>query len=199
MILVCPQPAVWHAIYRRCDQAWRESGRVGDPPPAPLILGGWAFSSDADKQVRWQALVRWAEARSKSQAVALDLPADGYCVHEISNSYPGDHYGCQEHAPAPVPGPAELGAAMKRLHDSWPVIAGPLSQACKPVEFMGSKGRRLIVVVTANAEPPWGHWNQLADRSRKHEFTAFRRRVNETIAPRHVDHIDFKVQIPLQR
>ena len=26
MILVCPRPAVWHEIYRRCDQAWSESG-----------------------------------------------------------------------------------------------------------------------------------------------------------------------------
>lgn len=198
MILVCPQPAVWRAVYRRCDQAWSESGHLGDPPPGPLILSGWAFASDADKQERWQALVRWADERSLLQVVAMDLPADGYFVQEISTSYPGKHYGCQDHQPAPVPSPAELGAAIKRLHDSWAAIAGSLWQVCKPVEFTGAKGRRLIVVVTANAEPPWGHWDRLADQSRRHEFTAFRRRVNEVIAPHHVDHIDFSVQVPRQ-
>ena len=198
MILVCPQPSAWHAICRRCNQAWSESGHVGDPPPDPLILSGWAFSSDADKQKRWQALVRWAEERSLLHLVALDLPAEGHFVHEISTSYPGEHYGCQDHEPAPVPSPAELEAALKRLHDSWAAIAGSLWKVCKPVEFMGSKGRRLIVVVTANAEPPWGHWDQLADQSRRNEFTAFRRRVNDVIAPHHVDHIDFSVQVPPQ-
>ena len=69
---------------------------------------------------------------------------------------------------------------------------------CKPVEFMGAKGRRLIVVVTSNAEPPWRHWDELADQSQRHEFAEFRRRVNDVIAPHHVDHIDFRVQVPRQ-
>ena len=194
MILVCPRPAVWHEIYRRCDQAWSESGRCGEPPPAPLVLSGWAFSSDVDKQERWQALLRWSEERSLTHLVALHLPDDGYYVHSICKAYPGEHYGCQDHAPAPFPNAAELGAAIERLYDSWAGVAGSLAQVCKPVEFLGAKGRRLLVLVTENVDPPWGRWDQLSDRSRKHEFTAFRRRVNEVIAPHHVDHIDFRVR-----
>jgi len=194
MILVCPRPAVWHEVYRRCDQAWSESGRCGEPPPAPLILSGWAFSSDVDKQERWQALLRWSEERSLSHLVALRLPDDGYYVQVICKTYPGEHYGCQDHPPAPVPIAAEIRAAIERLQDAWAGVAGSLAQVCMPVEFLGAKGRRLLVHVTANADPPWGRWDQLTHGAGKHEFTAFRRRVNEVIAPHHVDHIDFRVR-----
>jgi hypothetical protein len=64
MIFVCPKPPIWHDTFLRCRRAWEASGRTGDEPSVPLILNGWVYSSDLDKQQRWQALIRWAEERS---------------------------------------------------------------------------------------------------------------------------------------
>src|SRR5438309_7873039 len=57
---ICLMPDAWAAVHRRLLSA-RE--RAGDPavpePPRPLILDGWAFSSDTQKQERWKETVRW--------------------------------------------------------------------------------------------------------------------------------------------
>lgn len=194
MHFVCPQPSVWHAIVSRCDKAWRGAGGQGKPPPAPLVLSGWAFSSDVEKQRRWKDLVGWAEERSLLHLVSLQLPEDGYYVHVLTDSYPGKDFGCQDHPPASMPNGVELAEAMHRLHDSWPVVAGPMARFCRPLKFTGDKARRLLVLVTGEVGPPWGGWTYIAAGEKRQEFTAFRRRVNVAIAPHHVDHVDFRVQ-----
>ena len=59
--LVCPTPDAWAAVHRRLLKARQRAGDPAIPePPCPLILDGWAFSSDTQKQERWAETVRWA-------------------------------------------------------------------------------------------------------------------------------------------
>ena len=195
MIFVCPKPPIWCDTVTRCRNAWEASGHTGEEPPWPLVLSGWIYSSDLDKQQRWRALVRWAEQKDLARLLPQLSEDDGYYVHDLSTSYPEQHYGPQTHPPAVCPSEQELAEALQRLRDAWPDVAGPgLADACHPSEFAGAKARRLIVTVTQEAEPPWGSWFQLASGPERHTFTAFRQRINETIEPHHVDHVDFKLE-----
>jgi hypothetical protein len=58
---VCPKPQRWHAL----SQLLREHHQagVGDPPPVPLILSGWVFTSNLEKLIRFQQQLKWAEQR----------------------------------------------------------------------------------------------------------------------------------------
>ena len=53
---ICPVPALWNSFWERlgCPRA--------DVGP-PLVLSGWAFSSDRDKRERFQAHIRYAADR----------------------------------------------------------------------------------------------------------------------------------------
>ena len=58
---ICPQPKVWHAIHTALLEAWRTKKDESIPkPPVPLILNGWVFSSDIEKEVRWKETISWA-------------------------------------------------------------------------------------------------------------------------------------------
>jgi hypothetical protein len=55
------------------------------PPPIPLILAGWAFSNDFEKQQRWQETIVWAESHCCLELVR-DLPLNSmYVVEKISD------------------------------------------------------------------------------------------------------------------
>ena len=69
----CPSPVEWNRIYGRLKD-WAESRGVTDPPPVPLILGGWAMSSAREKHERWQDTIRWAELHECANLVN-GLPA----------------------------------------------------------------------------------------------------------------------------
>jgi hypothetical protein len=59
---VCPMPQVWNRIWQRLQTARERFNRPEVPsPPTPLILNGWVFSSDADKERRWKETVKWAK------------------------------------------------------------------------------------------------------------------------------------------
>ncbi len=45
-IFVCPMPHKWHQIYERLKEASDTAGLVNAAPPIPLILAGWAFSTE---------------------------------------------------------------------------------------------------------------------------------------------------------
>ena len=58
----CPVPYIWHEIHQAHVAARDRSGDPGVPmPPTPLILAGWAYSSDGEKFLRWGQTVQWAE------------------------------------------------------------------------------------------------------------------------------------------
>ncbi len=205
MIFVCPKPIQWSDAYQRLQSAWHADGQQGDPPPQLLILSGWAFSSDLDKQQRWQQTIAWAERHSYSHLLPSLTEDDCYCVVSLSTSYrPRSRCGkvfdeCQYHPPAERPTDSALDAAMQRLREAWPAVAGPeLGAVCCPAEFSGAKARKLIVTISArDARPPWGSWFELGSSSAaRGAFTSFRQRINDTIAPHHVDHVDFRFAKP---
>ena len=54
-------PDAWAAVHRRLLKARQRAGDPAIPePPCPLILDGWAFSSDTQKRERWLETLRWA-------------------------------------------------------------------------------------------------------------------------------------------
>jgi hypothetical protein len=58
---ICPNPVAWDKAYRRLIAHATERGVLG-APPRPLILAGWAHSSDAQKMERWRETVEWAKS-----------------------------------------------------------------------------------------------------------------------------------------
>jgi|SRR5208337_2973142 len=58
---ICPNPQPWSEIYQKLEAEWIARGRVGSPPPVPLILNGWMASDNNAKHKRWLDTVRWAE------------------------------------------------------------------------------------------------------------------------------------------
>ena len=158
----------------------------------PLILSGWHYSSDRDKQLRWEQTIEWAERHECRHLIPQLRDDECYFTEHLSTSNPEQHYGPQIHPPAERPAEPELLAAMDRLRATWPSVAGSeLAEVCSPVEFSGHKARRLVVAVTSDARPPWGDWTYFPSGGDRRSFTDFRRRINDTIAPIHVDHVDF--------
>lgn len=72
--IICPKPGLWHEIHKRLVATMRD-GDHSSPPPIPLILAGWAHSSDREKRLRWQQTIAWAESHSCSELVR-DLEPD---------------------------------------------------------------------------------------------------------------------------
>ena len=63
-------PDTWAAVHQRLLKAWTKSGDRAIPePPRPLILNGWVFSSDSEKQARWAETVRWATRHGLSHLI----------------------------------------------------------------------------------------------------------------------------------
>jgi hypothetical protein len=194
-IFVCPNPIPWSETYKRLEASWRQSGCHGDGPPMPLILSGWWYSSDRDKQLRWEQTIQWAEQHNCRDLIRQIPETECYYTSHVSTSYPEQHYGPQVHPPAERPSDETVLAAMERLRAAWGSVAGAeLADVCSPLEFTGHKRRRLLVAVTRDARPPWGDWYYIASDADRGSFTAFRRRINESITPLHVDHIDFTLR-----
>ena len=85
MKFVCPKPQPWLAVYDSLKAAWETAGSNGPPPPFPLILNGWMFSSDFDKHARWIDTIKWAEDHSLSHHIKELKADDKYEVREFSN------------------------------------------------------------------------------------------------------------------
>lgn len=191
---VCPMPGAWDRVYRELRRVHAGLPDAGRPPPVPLILAGWAYSSDADKQRRWQDTRRWAEERGLGHLVPPDnsFPADAR--HEV----PLDAL----HRPVWVPHrryesvPRLTGETrhlvFATLVKAWSDVAGPVASATRPLRLAGKKGCRLVVAADPAVAPPWGSWSRI-DPLRSRSFADLRRRLNVVVAPHMVDHIDFQV------
>jgi hypothetical protein len=77
-------PPLWQKIHRRLIESMRDS-IASPPPPIPLILAGWVFSNDLEKQQRWQETIAWAESHGCSEHVRDLPPSSMYVVEKISD------------------------------------------------------------------------------------------------------------------
>lgn len=75
---ICPLPKIWSTIYAELD-ALAKAKNIEDPPP-PLILAGWNFSSDVQKETRWQETIAWATKNGGENIVARLTDSEFYCI-----------------------------------------------------------------------------------------------------------------------
>lgn len=81
MVRVCPNPIPWNEIFKQLSKH-AEAHRCNPPaPPRPLILAGWAFSSDIEKKRRWEETVAWANSNGCSEIVSGVADADFVLVN----------------------------------------------------------------------------------------------------------------------
>lgn len=56
---ICPKPIKWNAIYEKLLAYWGTRNNEIPKPPIPLILAGWAYSTDLEKKIRWNETLDW--------------------------------------------------------------------------------------------------------------------------------------------
>jgi hypothetical protein len=191
---VCPYPRIWADVHQALIKRW-EAVRDGSPePPNPLILAGWAYSNDVEKQRRWQRTVEWARERGWDDLVRI-APEAMYRVQALTDYTVGPGGGPMyldwDFTPKRAPSDQECQHALDVLMEAWDSIAAEMAHATWPLRFSGAKRRRLVVLADRMVTPPWGGWGWRAAGEARRAFTRFRQRVNAAIAPLHVDHIDF--------
>lgn len=189
MKFVCPYPQAWSNIYVKLSKASKDKGTLSRPP-IPLVLNGWAFSSDYEKLRRWNETISWAEKEGISHLIPELTSDQKYMVYEYS-TYDGSYsLTYTNHEPKYKPKKEEVKEAFTKLKESWSKIAGlELAEITHPKCFTGKKKRRLVLIANYSCKPPWGSWNYIS--TNKESFTNFRRSINSEISPLFVDHIDF--------
>jgi hypothetical protein len=76
---LCPHLHVWRQIYAVLEEAFRQAGVAGMPPPPPVFnMQSWALSTDAHKRQRWAATRAWAEQYGFKQLIAQLSDNDFY-------------------------------------------------------------------------------------------------------------------------
>lgn len=195
---VCPRPAIWALLHEGLVKHAAACVCAPAVPPAPLILSGWIYSTDRQKQARWAETVAWANANGAAALLAGLRSSDYYEVERFDDGEIGPAGGLMylswSFETKVRPPQTVLVAALQRLRDDWLQIATPeMAAATSPLDFTGAKARRLLVEVDVNYIPPWGGWTWLApDSERRRTFTRFRTAVNAAVAPHHIDHIGFE-------
>lgn len=195
---VCPKPIYWSEIFQVLKKAWERDGQIGLGPPVPLILNGWAFTNDVQKNQRWEETVEWAQTNGYSKLIPELSNGQKYQVNEMT-SYLGPYGDTMypwDFEPKQIPSKEEVEKALGTLRDNWEKVVGAnLAKISTPIRFTGRKRRRLVVLVDANTQPPWGTWQERL-YAQKFAFTEFRKAINDAILPHMVDHIDFEISDP---
>lgn len=192
---ICPMPIIWRDIHERLLAATAHDPRI-PRPPVPLILAGWVYTNDIDKQTRWNDTMQWARQWGLSHLIP-PLEPDMMYIVESPTTYAvgpmgGPMYLEWNHDPRPTVSDDAAAQAVTRLLEDWTRVAGPvLSAVTRPIRLTGRKRRRLLVDVQRDALPPWGTWTALAAGAERRSFTVFRASINQAIRPLEVDHIDF--------
>jgi hypothetical protein len=75
---LCPQPTSWNDIHRQLIVFRAQQCPESPPPPVPLILAGWAHSSDSDKAERWIQTAKWAEDHGAAHLIPVLSENDKY-------------------------------------------------------------------------------------------------------------------------
>jgi len=157
---------------------------------------GWNYSNDLEKKERWLQTVDWADNAGLSHLIPELTEENSYFVEEISTYTIGPMGGPMylewDHSAKSKPEKTEALRLLPSLHDQWDSLAGErLAAVTRPQYLSGRKLRRLVVEVKLGSSSPWGSWYSLPDDERRREFTRFRARINESVKPHHIDHIDF--------
>jgi hypothetical protein len=195
MMRVCPMR--WGEIFVRLQRFAAQHPCTPPSPPKPLIHGGWAFSNDLEKMQRWEDTVAWA-VRNGCSEIVTGIPESGYyCVEKPTSYIVGPLGGplCRpwDFEEKARPAARDLERHLESLQCNWRDIVGAgLGHITHPLRFTGRKARRLLVVASRLASPPWGGWSELcSEQTGRRTFTQFRAAINKTISPHEVDHIDF--------
>jgi hypothetical protein len=189
-------PQAWA---RTIDALWAvydRGGRLGPPPPVPLILAGWVYSNDVEKAHRWRQTVAWAVERGYAELIPSFPAAEQYSAWAMSTYAVGPGGGPMylpwDFSVKVRPTEQAVAEALDRLRTNWADVAGrPLADVSWPVGFTGRKRRRLVIKADGQVKPSWGEWHMLAPDERRRAFTRLRAAENGAIAPLEVDHIDF--------
>lgn len=191
MVDICPLPLAWHRVYQALTLFADRHG--ASPPPAPLILGGWVWSSDSDKLERWQQMIRWAEANGCSDLLAGVAPHEMHRAPYLSSYRLGDEQEHWNRMPRTKFPQEQVAAWLDDLRARWADVAGSeLAAVTSPLGFTGTKARRLLVWADPAATAPWGTWTSLDPKADKRQvFTRLRAAVNALLDPHAVDQIDF--------
>jgi len=193
MKFISPIPRIWHDIHQRLEWYWiNKLYRKVSPPPTPMILGGWNFSSDYDKKRRWNETLEWANEHDCLDLISVLKEDEQYCVNEFSDWVPYQFSNWDEE---PRNRPSDLYAeqCLKKLKKNWSdILDRNFGRYSTPLEFSGKKLRRLLVIYENGYMPPWGSWTDHLANGLPSKFTELRKKVNSIIAPHEVDHIDFK-------
>jgi len=198
MTFVCPLPQIWHEIYSNLLHAWEISGKICEKPPVPLILGGWNFSGDLEKNERWMATIAWTEKNGFANIIPELKEEERNYVNSYSPYTPRPWN--RNYKPKEKPSDYLLMIYLGDLKKRWQEISGSnLYLITYPKCFSGKKRRRLLVYAIKSSAPPWGKWNVFLHHTSKHEFTKFRKRINDVISPHEVDHIDFELVDELKK
>ena len=83
-VFVCPKPDAWNRVYEVLLKVWESTERKISKPPIPLILNGWAFTSDEEKHERWKATVNWAENNGYAELIPKLGEDEKYEVDEMT-------------------------------------------------------------------------------------------------------------------
>lgn len=194
MIIICPLPAPWEKAYQRLVQFSSDNDLA--PPQRPLVLSGWHFSDDIDKQERWQHHLQWASDNGCEELLSYLPEADFYTAQALYVSPRLPRLFAKDNCKTKHrPTDQELDNYLKILKDNWKEITGnELSRTIiKPKCFSGEKARCLSVLADSDIEPPWGAWGYFDSVGdvRRYQFTIFRSAICKAIAPHMVDHIKF--------
>lgn len=197
MVRVCPLPYVWVKIFSQLSKIASADPTIPAPPIA-LILAGWNFSDDFEKQSRWDETVAWIKRYGKEDLISFIKDEDYYYVDELSRPAYLDHRFGETSPPAIRPEDDELTHIIEKLSCYWDQIAGKDSNFTRPLSFTGAKARSLAVEYDTDELPSWGTWGNepggyhdqnFTDKS---SFTALRHKINDAIQPHKIDHIVFK-------
>jgi hypothetical protein len=80
---VCPNPQYWNEACEKLHDYSRKHRCEPPTPPIPLVLSGWAMSSDVEKIQRWQETVRWATINGCLDLLSAIQETDYYYVEDL--------------------------------------------------------------------------------------------------------------------
>lgn len=84
MKFVCPNPKIWNKVYFHLTEFYKNNDHIDSPPPKPLILNGWIFSSDLEKKIRWEETIKWTHKYNCTQLIPDIKESDKYKVDIMS-------------------------------------------------------------------------------------------------------------------
>jgi hypothetical protein len=72
---------IWNDIYNSLRSAWdAQTDRTIPPPPIPLILNGWVFSSNKEKADRWIETIKWAKVHGMELMIPKLSDEESYFI-----------------------------------------------------------------------------------------------------------------------